>query len=377
MEAVKLKLENKDGKTLRTFLLNTDESVVVYRKDNKRIELVPDTQDFQKNKIQFDELGIIKKSALSNLDFLVPGVGVIRSSQVNEVTKDYQPADEDEKVWWGLLGFTIFAVAAFVGFVLTRDIQTEKIEQELKQEVVKIIKTMPVTKRPNTTETVSNQTVETPKNMATKNTNTLKRMGALAILGSLKTGNQKGGINLLASKVSAGPGLGGTQGSGGVQTTLYGKGLVAAPVGAGNNLQGGGGYGTKGKGGGQAGYGSMSLIGSSGVDSMPLAKEAVIGGGLDRSLIADVINRNLGQIRFCYEQGLQGNPSLAGRVSVGFTIGASGVVKSSNIENSTLGSKMVEDCIMMRLKTWKFPLTEGGVDVKVSYPFVLKRTGQG
>jgi hypothetical protein len=32
---------------------------------------------------------------------------------------------------------------------------------------------------------------------------------------------------------------------------------------------------------------------------------------------------------------------------------------------------------MMRLKTWKFPLPEGGVDVKVSYPFILRRAGQG
>ncbi|RYZ78956.1 MAG: AgmX/PglI C-terminal domain-containing protein [Proteobacteria bacterium] len=43
----------------------------------------------------------------------------------------------------------------------------------------------------------------------------------------------------------------------------------------------------------------------------------------------------------------------------------------------SMNSKIIEDCIVMRLKTWQFPLPQGGVDVKVSYPFVLRRAGQG
>ena len=102
-----------------------------------------------------------------------------------------------------------------------------------------------------------------------------------------------------------------------------------------------------------------------------------MGGGLDRDAIAAVVARNMGQIRFCYEQALQGEPGLNGRVAVDFTIGGNGLVKMAGIENSTLGSKIVEDCILARLKSWKFPLPENGVDVKVSYPFVLRRAGQG
>ncbi len=102
-----------------------------------------------------------------------------------------------------------------------------------------------------------------------------------------------------------------------------------------------------------------------------------MASGLDRDQIAEVINRNLGQIRFCYEQGLQGDPRLNGRVAVDFTIGGNGLVKSASVENTTLNSKMVEDCITMRVKSWKFPIPQGKVDVKVTYPFVLRRTGQG
>jgi hypothetical protein len=214
------------------------------------------------------------------------------------------------------------------------------------------------------------------KTKEVKKTN-LKRMGALAVLGSLKNSKQKGGLNLNAVQTTAGPGLGGTGGSGGVQTTIYAKGLVGAPLGAGANVQGGGGYGTKGKGGGQAGYGTMSLVGAKGSDPVPLAGEATVDGGLDKDLIAAVIMKNMGQIRFCYEQGLQGDPNLAGRVAMGFVIGGNGMVKSANVENTTVNSKLVEDCISLRLRSWKFPLPQGGVDVKVSFPFVLRRTGQG
>ena len=197
----------------------------------------------------------------------------------------------------------------------------------------------------------------------------------IALRGSSKNSKQKGGVNLGQVKTTAGPGLGGTAGSGGVQTSLYGRGLVAAPVGKGGNIKGGGGYGTKGKGGGKAGYGKLSLVGSAGNAPIPLGKEAIVQGGLDRDLISAVIERNKGQITFCYEQGLQGDPTLGGRVAVNFEIGSNGRVRTAGILNTTLHSSMVENCIIRRLKSWKFPLPEGGVNVKVSYPFLLRRRG--
>jgi hypothetical protein len=147
-------------------------------------------------------------------------------------------------------------------------------------------------------------------------------------------------------------------------------------LGSGANLQGGGGYGTKGKGGGQAGYGKISLVGSSGSATIPLGKEAIVEAGLDRDLISGIIAQNMGQVRFCYEQGLQSDPTLAGRVAIAFVIGGNGQVKTTAVESSTLNSKQVEDCIALRLRSWRFPLPAGGVDVKVSYPFVLRRAGQ-
>lgn len=382
MEARKLALENLDGVVVRTLAWPTSETdvlTVIRRKDTRRIELMTTLAGLKAERVEFETLGTVDRSALESGMVSIAGVGrLVPTSPTSRTLQNVQLEQDSESLWRGSVGAVLVGALIFMSVLATRPKDNPKIEQELKQQVVQIIKRIQV--KPQAVQSkVSDARTETPKE-TTKVVNkaaSIKRMGALAVFGQMKNGSQKGGVNLGAVNTTAGPGLGGNAGSGGVQTSIYGKGLVAAPLGAGGNMQGGGGYGTKGKGGGQAGYGQISLVGSAGTAPIPLGREAIVGGGLDRDLIADVINRNLGQIRFCYEQGLQGDPALAGRVAVDFTIGGNGQVKAANVGSTTLNSKLVEDCILLRLKTWKFPLPEGGSDVKVSYPFALRRTGQG
>lgn len=374
----RLVLEDDKGTVLRTFRWEGDKAKVIRRGDTKRLEVVGDTQHLEQHKIPYENLGEIAKSELGQKPFLVGQLGRLRLIEDIKVTdKDMDLEGDDQRLWaLVLLGLLVFTASLFT-IMRGQPLMTPKLEEELKQEVVKITKRIPprevsqMANAPRTNETVVDQKVPT------KRVDTVKRSGALTALGSLQKSNQRGGLNLGATKVTAGPGLGGTQGSGGVQTALYARGITSAPLGEGGNLQGAGGYGTKGKGGGQAGYGRLTLVGSTGAAPIPLGQEASVASGLDRDAIAAVIQKNLGQVRFCYEQGLQSEPSLNGRVAIGFTIGGNGLVKSAQIENTTLNSKTVEDCLLLRLKSWKFPLPDGGVDVKVSYPFVLRRAGQG
>jgi len=374
----RLVLEDHNGTVLRAFNWNGEAGEVIRRGDTRRLEVVPTTAHLAKDKIPFETLGSLSKQGLEKGPFLVGKLGHLKMvEEVGVTLKDDTAEAESERRWYMLLGGLMLISLAFMFYVRTLPTMTANMEQSLKQEVVKIIKSNPPKPKVEVQKVTDSRPTETVPVKTAKTTTTLKRMGALAALGSLSNSKQKGGVDLGAVNTSAGPGLGGTQGSGGVQTSLYGKGVVAAPVGVGGNIQGAGGYGTKGKGGGQAGYGKLSLIGSAGTSSMALAQEATVATGLDRDQIAAVINRNLGQVRFCYEQGLQADPNLNGRVAVAFTIGGNGAVKAANVDNSTMNSKAIEDCIVMRLKTWQFPLPQGGVDVKVTYPFVLRRAGQG
>lgn len=373
--------ENTAGVVVRTIAwpaTSADTLTILRRKDTRRVELMTSVQSLESKKIGFDTLGVVKKSDLNQGSVSIAGVGRLSLVKANSAVLKNEIPSEEGSYWRSSLAAVLILAGLFLAIVFTRPKDNPKLDAELKQQVVQILKRIKAQPKP-VAQSVPDSRIETPKEVVRPPTKTasIKRMGALAVFGSMKSGPQKGGVNLGAVNTTAGPGLGGNAGSGGVQTSIYSKGLVAAPLGAGGNMQGGGGYGTKGKGGGQAGYGQISLVGSAGTSPIPLGREAIIGGGLDRDLIADVINRNLGQIRFCYEQGLQGDPALAGRVAVDFTIGGQGQVKVANVGSTTLNSKLVEDCILLRLKTWKFPLPDGGADVKVSYPFALRRTGQG
>lgn len=373
-----LVLEDSEGKVVRVFAWDGGAAKVIRRADTSRLELVKDTALLEKKKIAFQELGEIDKDFSTSKPYLIGQLGHLKMVEsIASTHKDADKLEESDKQWWLSLVAMIFFFSVGLGVLRWAPETTPKLEEELKQQVVKIVKNIP---KPEAVKmkTATVQQTQTTAKVAPSKVAGLKRMGALSALGSLNSGKNKGGLDIGAAQSSAGPGLGGgTQGSGGVQTSLYAKGVVGAALGAGNNVNGAGGYGTKGKGGGQAGYGKLALTGSTGATPIPLGAEASVAKGLDRDQIAAVINRNLGQVRFCYEQGLQSNAGLNGRVAVNFTIAGSGLVKSAGVESTTLNAKAVEDCIVMRLKTWKFPVPEGGVDVEVTYPFVLRRSGQG
>ncbi|WP_413944280.1 AgmX/PglI C-terminal domain-containing protein [Bdellovibrio sp. HCB-162] len=375
--SLRLVIEDNLGNITRQIPVTEKKAQVIQRMDTKRLEVVTDTAALVKNKIQFSKIADLDFDEMKNEKFPLGNFGSLRLvKEVAAVPVDGSVKQDGKKDLKAsvLLAFAIFLM--LLSIVRFAPKENAKVTEELKQQVVKIVQTKEMKKK-TVAPTTNMMADQTATKMPTKRAELVKRSGALAALGSLRSGKQRGGLNLGAVNTTAGIGLGGTGGSGGVQTSLYGKGITSAPLGSGANINGGGGYGTKGKGGGQAGYGSLSLVGSAGGAPVPLGAEAEVAQGLDRSAIDEVIRRNLGQVRFCYEQALQGAPQLSGRVAMGFTIGGNGLVKTAQVESSSMANKGVEDCITMRLKTWKFPVPQGGVDVKVTYPFVLRRQGQG
>jgi TonB family protein len=139
-----------------------------------------------------------------------------------------------------------------------------------------------------------------------------------------------------------------------------------------------GGIGTKGRGGGTSNYGTGVgvLGGKQSVDVGITSSEPLVMGSLDKELIRQVIQRNRGQIRFCYESQLTKYPKLAGKVAVKFVINAEGKVVSSEVAQSTAGNAELEQCVAGRVRTWLFPKPKGGGVVVVTYPFIFKASGE-
>lgn len=380
MSQRQLVLKNSIGEATRYMPWPEGEKAfVIFRWDRRRVDVISDLEVMEQNNIQYE---LIREITPQDLEKGAVALGTENSLEmVSEIgtfmrnNPEVVEVSNSSKLSGTVSG--AFLVIFFALFAFQPEVMVSPIEEILEPEmVVKIAPQTPppprqveLVNRPTTTRNTA-PTQTTSSKTVSRNVN---RMGALSVLGTRSSGSQQGGVNLGSAQTTRGAGLGGTGGSGGAQKSLYGKGLVNAPVGEGNNMQGGGGYGTKGRGGGQDGYGQLSLTGSVGGNPIPLGREAIVRGGLDRALIADVVERNKGQVRFCYEQELQSDPRLAGRVVVAWLIGSDGTVSNARIQSSTLHSRNVEECILTRLRTWRFPLPEGEGNVDVNFPFLLEK----
>ncbi len=106
-------------------------------------------------------------------------------------------------------------------------------------------------------------------------------------------------------------------------------------------------------------------------DANPVDDTDPVLGALSSSDISDVVRDNTPMIKACYEEGLAIDPELAGRVDIKIVIGSTGAVTQGEVNESTLDSLDVEDCILDVMTGLQFPEPEGGGIVIVTYPFVL------
>lgn len=176
------------------------------------------------------------------------------------------------------------------------------------------------------------------------------------------------GINNALGGLQGGAGVGDAQGVGG----LGSRGSGAGGGGTGLGL---GGLGTKGGGRGRGGYGAIDLGGKGKDSTRVIPGKTTVVGGLDKDVIMKVIKRHQNEIKFCYEQELQKNPALAGKVAVAWTIDPAGGVSEANVSESSVGNANVESCIVQRIRRWKFPEPQGGGVVNVTFPWIFKAAG--
>ena len=128
------------------------------------------------------------------------------------------------------------------------------------------------------------------------------------------------------------------------------------------------------------GYGSgagRGLRGSGASGPSVRAAPPQVSGSLSPEAVRRVVLRNLGQVTYCYEQGLSRDPNAAGRVVVRFVIGPAGAVQGSGVASSTYPSGTTPQCIANAVRRWQFPAPTGGGIVTVVYPFNLSNDGDG
>jgi hypothetical protein len=92
-------------------------------------------------------------------------------------------------------------------------------------------------------------------------------------------------------------------------------------------------------------------------------------GFLDAAEVTKRVKRALPAIKGCYERALPRNPTLAGRLEIGFTVAPSGKVSSTRVGANELGPQVAR-CVEGVFRRMRFSEPQGGA-AKFEYPFVF------
>lgn len=141
--------------------------------------------------------------------------------------------------------------------------------------------------------------------------------------------------------------------------------------GAGTATVGISGVGTQGRGTGTTGYGVGGIGQRGSVEINVGGQGAEFVGSMDREAIRRVILNNIRAIRSCYERVLQRKPDLYGKIVLAWDIEAGGQVQRATVKSNELGDDEVANCLVSRLRTWRFPEPPENQIGHVNYPFVF------
>ena len=382
-----LVLKDRIGQIIRVFRCETEKVCLVYRKRKGRLDLCSSPDFFEEDSVILIEKWEVSKMKNSWPVPFISGVLEI-CDEVSGPRGSLSRKNFNTENLWKIFFFVLGIYMIFIGglYGLSQFSQTKE-EKTAQQRVVQIIKP-PAVVQPEKVIVGSKQmfirsSTDTVKKKVLKRS--LKKMGALSALGSLSKEDtqQRSGLNLGSSQVSAGPGfraVASLSGSGGVQDSLYSQGMITSALGSGGNIRGGGGHGTKGReqGGGLAGYGKLSLIGSGGTED--LSSSSVLdsqGGKFDFGIIDREIIRKVGKIRKCYNTALRTEPDIKGLFKIYFVIGPNGQVLSSNRHpSSPVRSEKVSSCVLDIIRQIEFPIQLMAA-VGINYKFDLSVLGKG
>ena len=375
-----LVLKNSKNELIRFFNCQTNYIYLVYRKNKKRLDFCSSPDFFSKEPVL-----LVDEFKVDELEFRpVPGMDAViecysDSEEFTEITPNITPFFEKDffqkilssaVILYALLAFVIYNFQA-AGPSAKREIARQHVVEIKKPPTAAQVKKIQLSNQRSLSSIVKEKT----ENQVIKKS--LKKIGALAALGELSKSEskQKGGLNLTESKISQGPGFQTLQaraGSGGVQSQVYSKGMISSALGSGGNIRGGGGHGTKGtqKGGGSAGYGSLSLIGSGGEQDLSQSSEfGLEGGGLDFNIINREFLKKYNLFRACYLEASKKESDLKGLFQFYFQINKNGEVIQSRLSpSSPVQSQFISSCIFKNINQIKFPIhLESSVELAYSF----------
>jgi hypothetical protein len=90
----------------------------------------------------------------------------------------------------------------------------------------------------------------------------------------------------------------------------------------------------------------------------------------DENQVTATVRKYAGQLQYCYEKVLKVDPTLEGRVEVGWTVGGGVVTATPYIIANTTENAELADCVVKKIRRWEFPADVQG---DMSWPFLFQQ----
>jgi pSer/pThr/pTyr-binding forkhead associated (FHA) protein len=134
------------------------------------------------------------------------------------------------------------------------------------------------------------------------------------------------------------------------------------------------GVGSKGRGGGETGYGGNNGLGDKGevaiVNIEGNTNDFV--SSIDKEAIRRIIRSNRNAIKSCYDLELTKNPTLSGKIVLQWQITEGGRMINAKVKSNDMTTNSLGPCIINRLSVLKFPDPGPDEIAEVAFPFVFE-----
>ncbi len=103
------------------------------------------------------------------------------------------------------------------------------------------------------------------------------------------------------------------------------------------------------------------------------AASSGVSGPLPKEVVQKTIQGHAAEIQKCYQQRLEQDPKLGGKVVLRWVVQADGSVGQVAVgDGTTLEDHALHECMRARVAGWRFPRPLGGGVVIVTYPWILR-----
>jgi TonB family protein len=94
---------------------------------------------------------------------------------------------------------------------------------------------------------------------------------------------------------------------------------------------------------------------------------------VNREGIREVFINHQTDLQKCYTAALKENKGASGKVTLDFTIGKGGKVQEASVygPKTTLTDEGMNQCLVEKLRKWKFPAPPKDITVQVYYPLMF------